>query len=408
VRGFAAGALSLVFALDLAQAGYAPWLVGTLVGVALAAGAGWSLAAPSLESRLSRRGVFSVAALAWLLGGLLLYSAIGSLESVVLALLLGGVVVGGSDVNALGALEQACLADRSSPRERTAHFARYHLLGYLGGAFGALAAVPITAARAGAPFPFSSPHDPVLLLYGPLGAGLLPAYRSLHLPATRPSPAARPPTLSPSARSFVLSLSALLSVDAFGGGLISSSLVVYYFALRYHPPTGLLGTIFFLSNLAAGGSLLFAAPLARRIGLLRTMVFTHLPSNLVLVLLAFAPTFSWAGGLWVGRTLLSQMDVPTRQSYTQALVSPPDRVAAAGYTTAARSSQALGGPITGALLGLGGAFLAAPLMLAGAVKSAYDLAVYARFRRLRPPEEGGSALMERARSGDGGIPKQTR
>jgi MFS family permease len=150
-----------------------------------------------------------------------------------------------------------------------------------------------------------------------------------------------------------------------------------------------LGLVFFISNLAAGLSLILAAPLARRIGLLNTMVFSHVPSNILLVLVVFAPSFAAASVLWVARATLSQMDVPTRQSYTQAVVPAEDRTAAAAYTTAARSCQALGAPVTGAFVAAGGPWIAAPFALAGAVKLCYDVAIYSRFRRLRPPEEGG-------------------
>ena len=163
--------------------------------------------------------------------------------------------------------------------------------------------------------------------------------------------------------------------------------MVFYFATRFNPGLDILGLVFFLSNLAAGLSLVLAAPLAR-FGLAQYHGLSHIPSNVFLIFVVFAPR-SRSPPLFGSPALLSsQMDVPTRQWYTQAVVPPEDRAAAAGYTTAARSCQAFGAPVTGSFLAAGGPCIAAPFALAGSVKIAYDVAVYSRFRKLRPPEEG--------------------
>ena len=242
------------------------------------------------------------------------------------------------------------------------------------------------------------PHDATLLFYGLLGLALVPVYRSLSTDVDRQAGGERPTPLSPPSRPIVYSLSALFSVDAFAGGLIVNSLVVYYFLTQFHAAVDTLGFVFFLSNLAAGLSLVLAAPLARRFGLVNTMVFSHIPSNVFLILVVFAPTLLVASLLWVARATLSQMDVPTRQSYMQAVVPPEDRAAAAGYTTAARSVQALGAPVTGSFLAAGGPWIAAPFALAGCVKIGYDVAVYSRFRPFRPPEEIAAGAAAPARS----------
>ncbi|MGA8605192.1 MAG: MFS transporter [Thermoplasmata archaeon] len=388
-RGFGAGALSIVIAADLAGAGYSSFVIGVLLGLALGGAAVWAIAVPRLELRWRRRSVFVLSALALALGGGLLWADIGSPAVLLAALLLGGIVAGGADVSPLGALEQAALAGTTEPRSRTQTYAVYNLLGYVGIAVGALAAGPLSslggAAFSGLP---SGPHDTTLLFYGLLGLGLIPAYQGLSRDVDRLAVKNQPSPLSPPSRPIVYSLSALFSVDAFAGGLIVNSLVVFYFATRFNPGLDILGLVFFLSNLAAGLSLVLAAPLARRFGLVNTMVFSHIPSNVFLIFVVFAPTFPIASALWIARASLSQMDVPTRQSYTQAVVPPEDRAAAAGYTTAARSCQAFGAPVTGSFLAAGGPWIAAPFALAGSVKIAYDVAVYSRFRKLRPPEEG--------------------
>jgi len=385
-RGVGAGALSIVFALDLARAGDSPILIGVLLGGSLAGGAAAAFALPHLEAHGSRRSVFALNAAALSIGGFLLFLAPGNLAAVVIALALGGIVAGGSDVSPLGAAEQATLAATVPPRDRTPAFAVYSLLGYVGAAAGSLLAAPLSAGPFGTVGP--GVHDPVLLLYGLIGIGLIPLYRSLSQDADRSAVRPTRAALSPESRSTVRALAALFAVDAFGGGLIANSLVVYLFVLRFDPPLAELSILFAVASLGAGLSLLLAVPLARRFGLVRTMVYSHLPSNLILIILAFVPTFFGAAALWVGRSLLSQMDVPTRQSYTQSVVAPADRAAAAGYTTAARSSQALGSPVTGGLVAAGGAWIAAPFVVAGVIKAGYDLALYARCRH-RPAIEVG-------------------
>jgi len=387
-RGFGAGALSIVIALDLSGAGYSSFAIGILLGLALGGAAAWAIAVPRIELRWRRRSVFALSAGALALGGLLLWVDLGNPAVLLAALLLGGIVAGGADVSPLGALEQAALAGTTADRVRTQTYAVYNLLGYVGVALGALAAGPLNA-LGGPTFPGfpAGPHDATLLFYGLLGLALVPAYRSLSSEVDRRAAGERPSPLSPPSRPVVYSLSALFSVDAFAGGLIVNSLVVYYFASQFHPGVDLLGFVFFLSNMAAGLSLILAAPLARRFGLVNTMVFTHIPSNVFLILVVVAPSFLIASVLWVARATLSQMDVPTRQSYTQAVVPAEDRAAAAGYTTAARSCQAFGAPVTGAFLSAGGPWVTAPFALAGCVKIGYDAAVYTRFRKLRPPEE---------------------
>ena len=388
-RGFGAGTLSIVLALDLPRAGYSSLWVGMILGLALGGGSAWALAVPWLERRWRRRSVLLVGALALAAGGTLLWLDLANPWAVLVALLLGGIVTGGSDVGPLGVLEQAALTGTVSSSGRTRAFVWYNLLGYAGNAAGALFAGPISSLPLAAPGAFApGVHDVALALYGLLGLALVPVYRSLSSDIDRDGRRERPTALSPQSRPVVFALAGLFAVDAFGGGLILNSLVVYYFSVRFGPPVGELDAIFFAANLAAALSLVLADPLARRFGLINTMVFTHIPSNVLLTLVAFSPTLGIAAVFWVGRATLSQMDVPTRQSYTQAVVPREDRAAAAGYTTAARSGQAFGGPVTGVFLAAGGPWLGAPFVVAGLVKIGYDLAVYARFRRLRPPEEG--------------------
>lgn len=385
IRGFGSGALSIVIAIDLAGAGYAPLVVGILLGLALAGGSLWSVLLPRLERWWTRRTIFWFEAGMMALGGLVLWLALSNPILLVAVLLLGGIVTGGSDVSPLGSLEQAVMADTTTPQSRTPAFAYYNLAGYVGAALGALV-VGLVSALLGVLSPSSGGSGAVFLLYALLGVALVPAYGTLSRAVDRPPREEPRPILSPASRQNILHLAGLFTVDAFGGGLIVNSLVAYYLELQFAPSLASLGLLFFGASVAAAVSLLLAVPLARRFGLIPTMVFTHLPSNLLLIGFAFAPTFPVAAIAWVARATLSQMDVPTRQAYTQAIVPPEDRSAAAGITTAARSAQAFGAPITGAFLSAGGPWLAGPFVMAGSVKIAYDLAVYQRFRGVRPLE----------------------
>jgi MFS family permease len=382
-RAFGAGALSVALALDLASA-YSALVAGVFLAVSMAAASVWALAIAGIERAIGRRRAFVTAACALAAGGLLLYGGLGSAVVVLVAVLLGGILAGSADLGPLPSLEQATLATVVPDSARTDTFSRYNFLGYVGNAAGALLAAPLSAAG-GRLAPGSG--DLVLLLYGFLGLALVPAYLRISRRADRAPRIERGRPLSPRSRRPVLTLAGLFSVDAFGGGLVANFLVTLWLRSRYDASGEQIGLVLALAMVGAAVSLLLAAPLARRFGLVNTMVFTHMPSSVLLVLFAFAPSLAAAGGLWLGRSLLSQMDVPTRQSFVQALVAPDERTTAAAYTTAARSSAALGGPVTGELLTLGGPWAAAPFVMAGSLKVAYDAAVYARFRRVPVPEE---------------------
>lgn len=389
-RAFGAGALAVALALDLANA-YTPFVAGLFLGLAIGAAAVWSIAAERIERRIGRRRTFVVSALAFAAGGFLLFAWMASLYVVLLAVLLGGILASSSDIGPLPVLEQATLATVVSDQDRTSIFGRYNLLGYAGNAAGSLMAAPIMAA--GATF-LAGPHDLVLLLYGLLGFALVPAYLRLSVRADRIREVVPRMALSPATRPKIMALSGLFSVDAFGGGLVANFLVTLWLRARYDASGEVIGLILALGMVGAAISLLLAAPLARRIGLVKTMVFTHLPSSGLLIGFAFAPSLTLAAVLWVARSLISQMDVPARQSFVQALVAPEERTAAAGYTTAARSTSAIGAPVTGAFLSVGGPWLAAPFVLAGGVKIVYDAALYSGFHRVRPPEEEARRRVE--------------
>ena len=186
----------------------------------------------------------------------------------------------------------------------------------------------------------------------------------------------------------VYRLCALFAVDSLGGGFVIQAFVAYWFSARFGASVGVIGVVFFASGLLQAVSFLVAARLGERFGLLRTMVFTHLPSNVLLAAMAFAPGFGWAAGLWLARTSLSQMDVPARQAYVMALVDPAEQTGAAAYTNTARYlTRPLGPVLAGAAQSVA---LGLPFLLAGVIKSGYDLALWRWFRHVPVPGEPGT------------------
>ncbi len=358
--------------------GFSPALIGAIFAIALVAAGLISGSVGLYAHRFGRRRLLFAQALAMSTGGLLL--ALGHSPWPALLAAAGATFSpGGKDVGGMLPLEQAALAQVTHGERRTAAYARYNLLASAGGALGVLAVAALPSGGHA-----TSVALGIYVLGGvalaTLYIGLSAAVEGGGRPATRPG-------LGPS-RGAVLRLSALFGVDALAGGLVVQGLMVLWFHQRFGVGAGTLGPLFFCANLASALSFLAAAPLARRFGLLRTMVFTHLPSNVLLLLLPFAPGLPAAAALLVARSLLSQLDVPTRQAYTMELVQPEERAAAAGVTASVRGfAGAVSPTLSGWALAAG--LPALPFVLAGSLKAAYDLTLYAVFRT-RPAAPGGT------------------
>jgi predicted MFS family arabinose efflux permease len=301
-----------------------------------------------------------------------------------LAAIFGTISPSGKDVGPFLSLEQAMLPQTTEDKQRTAVFSAYNLVGSFAGALGALAVglPPLLSLSAIAGYR--------LLLWSYIAASvllaLLFARLSPRVEANIQSPSHRRHVGLKKSRGMVARLAGLFALDAFAGGFIVQSIVAYWFYLRYGTDLSALGGIFFGTNLLAALSFLAAPALARRFGLLNTMVLTHLPSNFLLLLVPLMPDVKWAVTMLLVRHLLSQMDVPTRQSYTMAVVAPEERSASAGMLSVARNVGAAVAPVfTGAILAAPS--LGLPFLLAGGLKIVYDLWIFALFRRVRPPEE---------------------
>jgi MFS family permease len=301
----------------------------------------------------------------------------------------------GQEVGPFLSIEQAALSQVVPDRERTRVFAWYTLTGSLATALGALAAGSLTD-RLQRTQPALQSYRAVIIGYAALGVALAAVFLTVSAAVEAPVAAwtertrhlfARLSGLDRS-RAVVAKLSALFALDSFGGGFIVQSFAAYWFYLRFGVDPQTLGWLFFGANVFAGLSALAAASLARRIGLLNTMVVTHLPSNVLLILIPLMPTLPLATLMLLLRFSISQMDVPTRQSYTMAVVPPEERAAAAGVTGVARTTGAALSPLFAGFLFGRPSLMNAPFFIAGALKILYDILVFRAFRSVKPPEEG--------------------
>jgi MFS family permease len=388
VRLLAYGCLSVVFALYLAALGLTDRQIGLVLTLTLVGDTILSLWITTVADRLGRRRMLMLGAGLMVFAGLV-FGVSNHLVLLMLAAFVGTMSPGGGEVGPFLSIEQAALPQTTTDAHRTQVFAWYNVIGSFATAVGALGggALAQTLQSAG-----STPIDSyriILLGYAALGGLLGWLFRHLS-PAVEATPVVTTPTQSRlglhRSRPVVFKLAALFMLDSFAGGLVVQSLMAYWFHARFGVAPALLGSLFFGANLFAGLSALAAARIAARIGLINTMVCTHLPSNVFLILVPFMPTLPLAiAVLWL-RFSLSQMDVPTRQSYTMAMVDPDERSAAAGITSIARTLASAWAPLVTGML-LNATLWSAPFVLAGVLKSIYDLALYGSFRAVKPPEE---------------------
>ena len=386
LRATADGFVSVLLPAYLLLLGFGPFQIGLLATSALAGSAAMTLLVGHLNLGLGPRGLLILGAGLMVVTGLA-FAITDSFWILLVVAFLGPLNPSAGDVSMFLPLEHSLLAGSVSSRERTALFSRYSLAGSLMGGIGCLiAAVPnLLVHHAGAAL--LEAFRGMFLVYAVVGAVSGLVYRLLR-PLHGESGKASAGPLGPSRR-HVYGLAALFAVDAFGGGLFVQSILALWLYQRFDLSVSAAAQIFFWTNMLSALSFLAAAPLAARIGLVNTMVFTHLPSNLCLVLIPFIPDLHWSLALLMLRSLLSQMDVPTRSSYVMAIVTPTERAAAASVTAVPRSlASALGPAISGSLLSLGS--FGWPLLIGGLLKIGYDLTLFAVFRRVRPSEENGA------------------
>ena len=393
IRLFAYGALSVVLVFYLVGLGLTEFDTGLLLTSTLLGDTLVSLYLTTRADRIGRRRMLIVGA--FLMGAAgIAFALTRQMWVLVVAGTIGVISPSGQEVGPFLPIEQAALSQVVRGRARTDVFAWYTLAGSLATALGALAAGYLTQTLQRTWAPVES-YRAVVVAYAGFGLALAAIFAGASPAVEAAVPAGTATGRSIIARlsgidqsgHVVLRLAGLFALDSFGGGFVVQSFAAYWFYLRFGIDPKMLGTLFFAANVFAGISALVASRLARRIGLLNTMVVTHLPSNILLMLIPLMPTLPLAALVLLLRFSISQMDVPTRQSYTMALVTPEERSAASGITGVARTTGAALSPLFAGLLFAHPSLINVPFYIAGALKIAYDLLLFRAFRSLKPPEE---------------------
>ena len=379
VRTVPYGFLGVVFAVYLSELGFDAFRIGIVLTLTTLSSAVYTFMVSFIADRIGRKRTLIFFAFTDFVAGSLLFLS-SSWWAPVLAGIVGNMTVGAGEVGPFLSIEQAMLPQTCDSKRRTLAFSVYNLAGYASSSVGAL--------LAGLPqYLGSSPAAYRPLFLGYLASGLLGSLLYSRL-SKRIEARAEPKRqiLSEKSKPIVRKLSVLFSLDAFGGGFIGQSILSYYFFERFALQLTSLGLIFSATQIVTAMSFLAAERIARRIGLLRTMVFSHVPSNIFLSAVPFAPSAIWAVALLLCRHSLSQMDVPTRQSYTMALIEERDRTAAAGFTNVSRT---VASSVSPSLAGyaIANLWIGSPILAAGTFKLIYDFLIYGSFRKVKPPEE---------------------
>jgi MFS family permease len=375
LRAFGFGFSAVLIGVHLERRGLSPALIGLTLGVGLAAASLSGLGTAALAARFGRRAALAVAGTLMALTGLDL--ALATQAPLLIASGLTGMLGAASiDYGPFAPVEQAVLAEVATPATRNVAFARYSMSGGLFNAAGGLTAGLVTSAAAAQAF---------FLIYAVIGVvtSVLPLFMSTGVevrgPAEDFAARARPRNMRPLA-----GLAALFALDSFAGGFVANAVIAYWLHVRFGAGLQLLGPVFAAVAVLQAISYEVSGRLAGRVGLIRTMVFTHLPSNVLLLLVALSPNLSWAIGLLLARFALSQMDVPARQAYVVSIVPPQDRAAAVALTGAVRGVvQSVGPTLAG--IAIGAAAFGLPFFAGGGLKIIYDVALFGWFRN-RPAE----------------------
>jgi MFS family permease len=385
LRSFGYGYLAVILALYLGQLGLDTIQIGVILTAALAGSAAMNVFWSLYADRIGRRKTVIVMGWLMFIGGLL-FAVSSNVWLLLIAAFSGTISATSSEVGAFLTVEQAILPQTAPEQRRTWLFSIYDLVSNLAGAAGALSVGSVTL-LSGFGLSGADTYRPMFVLYGLIGLVNVLLFMRLSDQVELAKIEGERRFLGiHRSRGMVTRIALLFGLDAFAGALVVQSLVAYWFYLRWGLSPEILAIVFFWVNVVSGLSFLATPFIAARIGLLRTMVFTHLPSNVLLALVPFAPTAELAVAFFLMRMSLSQMDVPTRKSYTMAVVDPDERTATAGITNTARTVAAACAPIlTGAAFSV--AALGVPFLAAGGLKVAYDTLIFLMFKDVWPPEE---------------------
>jgi MFS family permease len=393
-RLFAYGFLSVVLVLYLAQVGLNETQIGLLLTLTLIGDTVISLWITTNADRIGRRRMLMVGAVLMIFAGII-FAFTRSFVILLITATLGVISPSGYEVGPFLAIEQSALSQIVPDEQRTRIFAWYNLVGSFATALGAMSAGALAQALQGFGMTPLRSYRMVVIGYAAMGflIGLLFTRVSSAVEVSQVLQGSDSHGALKSflglhrSRGIIFKLSGLFSMDAFAGGFVLQSILAYWFQVRFNVQPAILGSIFFGANVLAGVSALTATWVASKIGLIRTMVFTHIPSNILLILVPLMPSLPLAITVLLLRFSISQMDVPTRQSYTLAVVAPDERSAAAGITGIARTTGAALSPVaTGPLLA-NPVLINMPFFLSGGIKIVYDLLLYRSFKAIKPPEE---------------------
>ncbi len=388
IRLFAYGFLSVVLVFYLIEVGLDERAVGLMFTLTLAGDAGISLWLTTSADRLGRRWMLILGAILMLMAGVVFLLTRNPLV-LTAAAIIGVISPSGNEIGPFLSIEQAALTQLIPDQRRTHVFAWYNLAGSFATATGALAGGWLANILQSKGWSALASYRTILTGYAIAGGLLILLFATLS-PAVEAAREMKPirRTLGlHQSKGVVARLSALFAVDAFAGGLVIQSLLAYWFRARFGVDEGVLGSIFFGANILAGISALLAARIAAKFGLINTMVATHVPSSIFLMLVPLMPNLPLAIALLLARFSISQMDVPTRQSYTMAVVAPDERSAASGVTTISRSVGAALSPSLSGLLFSIPSLISVPFFLCGGLKIVYDYVLYRNFKAIKPPEE---------------------
>ncbi len=398
IRLFAYGFLSVILVLYLSEVGLSKTQIGLLLTLTLLGDTFVSLWITTNADRIGRRRMLLLGAILMALAGVL-FAVTRNFIFLLIAATIGVISPSGNEVGPFLSIEQASLSQIVPNERRTQMFAWYNLVGSFATALGALAGGGLVQGLEGQGVSPLSSYRSVVIGYAAIGVVLSFLFKNLS-PSVEVPQNSDPPGQKQQvrqilglhrSRNVVFKLAGLFSIDAFAGGFVLQSIVAFWFHERFNVQPALLGSIFFGANILAGLSSLTAARVAARIGLIRTMVYTHIPSNILLILVPLMPNLALSILVLLLRFSISQMDVPTRQSYTMAVVTPEERSAAAGITGIARTTGSSLSPILVGPLLSHAALMSTPFFISGGLKIIYDLMLYRSFRTVRPPEEKASA-----------------
>jgi MFS family permease len=394
LRLFAYGFLSVVLVLYLVAAGLSEKQIGLLLTLTLVGDTAISLWITTSADRFGRKRMLIVGTILMIFAGIL-FGVARTFALLLVAATIGVISPSGNEVGPFLAIEQAALSEQTEAKHRTRVFAWYNLVGSFATALGAFVGGGLSQLLQGSGMSTLASYQAIVFGYAIIGAAMAVLF-------SRVSAAVEPPVRRPvsgnsgrpgttlglrESRGPVLRLSGLFAIDAFAGGFIVQAFVAYWFHVKFGVNPAMLGAIFFCANVLAGISALSAARLANRIGLLRTMVVTHIPSNLLLIFVPLMPSLPLAIAVLLLRFSISQMDVPTRQAYTMALVAPNERSAAGGVTAIARTVGASLSPLAaGPLYGLA-SLASIPFFISGGLKIIYDIVIWLSFRKVKLPEK---------------------